>query len=193
MRGVRISVVTGPPLSLATGHTNGYEWLTTSHDLTEFIQLCPDAILGKYIAVTADDSGPMTLSDAEIAEGWRHLNGIAYSPKLLHAEGLPHQGSCGHFHEWYVFDVPVTLGIQFTGNVFESATKPGHLAIFVNYLTLCLDADDELVRRFWAQMAWLQPESYLADRDTLLTFMSRDSELFSRVVSTLTAHPTSPI
>ena len=178
-------------MSLETGYRNGYEWLITDHDLSEFLQLCPDTILGKYIAVTADDSGPMTLLDAEMAGGWTQANAIAYSPRLLQVDGLPHQG-CGHFHEWYVFETPIILGTLFTGNVFEAAMEPGKVAVFVNYLSSRVNADDEVARLFWKQLAWIRPESYLADGDAQLTFVSWNSELFSRVRETLIAHPTTP-
>jgi hypothetical protein len=124
-----------------------------------------------------------------MAEGWKQFDAIAYSPRLLHVDGLPHQG-CGHFHEWYIFGTPVTLGTRFDGNIFEAPMDPGHVAVFVNYLSSRVDVDDEVTRLFWKQLARIRPESYLADGGEQLTFVSRNSELFLRVRERLTAHPT---
>ena len=63
--------------------------------------------------------------------------------------------------------------------------EAGHVAVFVNYVSLDLDTHDELARLFWKQLARVQPESYVADADDHLTFVSRDPELFSRVQAAL--------
>ena len=38
-----------------------------------------------------------------------------------------------------------------------------------------------LVRLFWKQLDWIQPESYIADADVLLTFVSRNEDVFAAV------------
>jgi len=88
------------------GSHGDYEWLVTEHTLGDLLRLCPEIVLGKHIAVTSLDSGPLSLSEQEKAAGWESRKGIAYSPKLTGVENLPHD----LFDEWYVFENPKDLG-----------------------------------------------------------------------------------
>ena len=51
---------------------------------------------------------------------------------------------------------------------------------------LLFDPDAEWSDRFWAQMARLAPESYIAE-GTVFTFASRNTILFTKVLSSLPA------
>jgi len=45
-----------------TGLHGEYEWLTTRRDsLGALLRACPQVVIGKYIAITAFDSGPISL------------------------------------------------------------------------------------------------------------------------------------
>ena len=71
------------------GSRGAYRWLTTGqYDLDTLLQRCPQAVVGKYVAVTSLDSGPMALTDAEKRDGWRSRNEIAYSPQIQSAENV---------------------------------------------------------------------------------------------------------
>jgi hypothetical protein len=43
----------------------------------------------------------------------------------------------------------------------------------------------DLVSLFWKQLEWIQPESYIADGDVLLTFASRNKDIFIAVSNSL--------
>ena len=61
-----------------TGSRGPYQWFVTKHDdLPTLIKSCPEALAGKYIAVTSLDSGPKNLTDEEESLGWRSQNDIA--------------------------------------------------------------------------------------------------------------------
>jgi hypothetical protein len=50
--------------TMVTGALGAYQWLTTyQHDLDTLLQSCPQTFLGKYIAVTSLDSGPLNLNE----------------------------------------------------------------------------------------------------------------------------------
>jgi hypothetical protein len=50
--------------TMVTGALGAYQWLTTDqHDLDTLLQSCPQTFLGKYIAVTSLDSGPVNLNE----------------------------------------------------------------------------------------------------------------------------------
>ena len=168
-----------------TGAHGAYRWLTTwQHDLDTLLQRCPQAVVGKYVAVTSLDSGAMALTDAEERDGWRSRNEIAYSPKIQSTGNCRTErssGGCAGFNEWYVFNSPFNLGEIWHGNVFEAPTTPGQVCRFVNFGRGFALHDSEmatLVSLFWKQLDWIQPESYIADADIFLTFVSRNEDIF---------------
>ena len=174
------------PVIWATGSHGEYQWVTTGQqDLDTVLRLCPQVVLGKYVAVTSIDSGPLILNDDEISIGWQIRNDIAYSPKIQSVEGLAH-GECEGFDEWYVFEAPSDLGQVIRGNIFESRLNPGQIAVFVNYIAFGFHdpLTQELTDLFWRQLEWIRPESYIAD-GSLLNFVSRDSNLFATVFQAL--------
>jgi len=59
-----------------------YEWLASEHCLDDLLKLCPEIVLGKYIAVTSVDSGHYFPTAKELAAGWESRSGIAY-PKTF--------------------------------------------------------------------------------------------------------------
>ena len=175
-----------------TGSHGAYRWLTTGqHELDTLRRRCPQALVGKYVAVTSLDSGPMALTDAEKRDGWRSRNEIAYSPQIRSAENsrterLP--DGCAGFNEWYVFNSPFDLGELWHGNVFEAPITPGQVCTFVNFgpgFALHNPEMANLVSLFWKQLDWIQPESYIADADMLLTFVSRNEDIFVAVRNAL--------
>ena len=175
-----------------TGSHDAYGWLTTwQHDLDTLLQRCPQAVVGKYVAVTSLDSGPMALTDAEKRDGWRSRNEIAYSSEIQYAENVRTErspGGCAGFNEWYVSNSPFDLGEIWHGNVFEAPITPGQVCRFVNFgpgFALHNPEYLRLVSLFWKQLDWIQPESYIADTDMLLTFVSRNEDIFVAVRNAL--------
>jgi hypothetical protein len=82
---------------MQTGTNNGYDWLEADPELRTFLSLCPEAIVGKYLAITAVDSGSFVPSEADATEGWKNVGGIAYSPCLGAAPDLPKRCCCLDF------------------------------------------------------------------------------------------------
>ena len=177
-----MGVMNTSPVIWETGSHGVYQWLTTGqHDLGTLLRLCPQALLGKYLAVTSFDSGPLILNQDEVSAGWQTRDGIAYSPKIHAVENLVY-GECGGFDEWYVFDSPAELGRVLEGNIFVTAPQAGQVAVFVNYggFGLHTPVMKGLVDLFWPQLEQISPESYIADGD-LLNFVTRDKDLFMAV------------
>lgn len=160
------------------GSHGGYEWLVTDQD-SDLLELCPEIVLGKYVAVTSIDSSPLVPTDREMEAGWRSRAKIAYSPKIENAEELPREG----WDEWYIFNTPTDLGTShFAENIFEAPQEQGHLSVLVNYgfaLHPPLRAN-HLADLFWPQMERIRPESYVANND-YLTFVTVNEALFARV------------
>jgi hypothetical protein len=140
-------------------------------------------LLGKYLAVTSIDSGFLLLDEPLKSVGWDSRNKIAYSPKIQSIEALPRDG----YDEWCVSESPMDLGQVFEGNPFEAALKPGLVQVFVNFGGFPMHDPSmrDLVELFWTQLEWINPESYVADGNDYLTFVTRNKELFAAVCQAL--------
>jgi hypothetical protein len=74
------------------------------------------------------------------------------------------------------------------GTAFEAPMTPGQVCTFVNFgpgFALHNPEMASLVSLFWKQLDWIQPESYIADADMLLTFVSRNADIFVAVRNAL--------
>jgi hypothetical protein len=162
---------------LTVGLEGLYEWLVTDQQF-DVLEVCPEVVLGKYVAITSIDSGPLVPTDSEIAAGWRSREKIAYSPKVQNVETVPRDG----WDEWYIFENSTDLGTSHLAeNIFEVPRGKGHVSVFVNY---CFGFHrpelKDLAALFWRQIAWIRPESYVADNDCL-NFVSMNKNIFAKV------------
>jgi len=162
---------------VTVGSEGLYEWLVTDEQF-DLLQMCPEVVLGKYVAITSFDSGPLVPTDAEIAAGWQSREKIAYSPRVQNIESLPRDG----WDEWYIFDNCTDLGTSHLAeNIFEVPRRKGHVSVFVNYCFAFHRPElKDLAVLFWQQIAWIRPESYIADND-YLSFASINRDLFAKV------------
>lgn len=162
-----------------------YEWLVSAHCIDDLLALCPEIVLGKYLAVTSADSGHYFPNAEELAAGWECRSGIAYSPKVEDVEALPREG----WDEWYVFDDPVDLGGMAAreSNPFVASLSPGEVYAFVNYSDLGLHRPDSIAPYFWKQFDWIRPRSYIAESDYYLVVISADRKQFATARQALTA------
>lgn len=162
---------------LTFGSQGIYEWLVTDDQFVDVL-ICPEIVVGKYVAITSIDSGVLALNDTEKVGGWKSRGKIAYSPKVEVVEKLPQDG----WDEWYVFATEVDMGTSHLGeNIFEVPDEPGQVRVFVNYcFAPHLPKMSDLAVLFWRQLEWIRPESYVADND-YLTFVSANKTLFAAV------------
>jgi hypothetical protein len=162
---------------LTVGSQRLYDWLVTDEDF-DLLQLCPEVVLGKYVAVTSIDSGQLVPTEQQVASGWQSRGEIAYSPKIQNIKELPHAG----WDEWYIFENAPDLGTSHLGeNIFEVPQQQGHVSVFVNYgFALHTPERSSLSKLFWEQLVRIRPESYLADND-YLSFVTMNKTLFASV------------
>ena len=133
--------------------------------------------------MTSFDSGSLSLSDEEKANGWQSRNGIAYSPRIQAIGGLPRTDG---FDEWYVSESPIDLGTLCHTNPFDPRPGPGQLHAYVNMYLVLHDSETDAVRDlFWEQMSWINPESFLGESAQYLSFASRNREIYSAVLESL--------
>ena len=159
-----------PVTGSAFGAHDSYEWLVTEHALEDVLSICPELVVGKYLAITAADSGDLVPDSQQMAAGWKNSGRIAYSPKITSLNVLHQEG----WDEWYVFERETNLGrIADNANIFESAIKQGEVWRFVNFnLGLHKTEMDSLATLFWEQLETIHPQVYIADSDYYLTIVS---------------------
>lgn len=135
----------------------------------------PELVVGKRVAVTAIDGGPLRLSPEELLHGWEQRDQVAVSPRMAHPSSVP---AAGHGDEWYVF--------------VDVVPEFANIDVFVNYgrfsplpvdVTGWDDTWDWTTRRqmearqdqFWAQLRALEPWAYIAGGD-LLTLVTKSED-----------------
>jgi hypothetical protein len=163
------------------GSSGHFRWVVSDNCLDDILQVCPEIVVGKYVAVTAFDSGPIrNLTDEECAAGWELRNDIAYSPRIASTEELFHD-NC--YDEWYIFNSPADLGgrVPQSFNIFQTPLRQGEIQAFVNYqLSLHLPDMEAVAKIFWEQMNRVDPHVYLADCQQWLTIVSSDEILINK-------------
>jgi hypothetical protein len=148
-----------------TGRRGAYQWIVwNSQFLAELVSAVPQIAVGKFVIITSIDSGPFVPSAKETERGWVLKSGLAYSPQIKTPDDLPHD----QYDEWYIY---------------PSRREIDSPEVFINFDGFRLRyyaADIELhgsLERFWIQMERLQPESYIAEGDSLI-FATRDTNLY---------------
>jgi hypothetical protein len=168
--------------------------------MRDIVGLCPDVFVNQYLVVAAIDCGVPWLTEAQRAKGWELRSELAYSPRLDTVEDLFFQldgpDSPG-YDEWYLFgEQPPPLGQVQKGNPFEkdNEPRPGLIWTPVRWLGFNLHAPDpEFFHRwFWAQLEWMNPDSYVSDGIDNLNFVSRNEAVFLSVHQRLSASLGSP-
>jgi hypothetical protein len=155
-----------------------YEWLVADEDIN-LLKICPEIVLGKYVAITSIDSGAYLPDEQERAAGWDSRGRVAYSPKITNTDHLPRSPEA--YDEWYVFLRPIDLGnSHLAENIFAVPQAPGHISVFVNYGGFAFDRPDDLTELFWKQIEWIRPESYIAD-GLYLNFVTANKGLFASI------------
>ena len=107
------------------GSCSGYFWLSIpGASLRDLLSGAPALVSGRVVAITSFDSGPLKLSESELAAGWHIRDAVAISPPGFDIDALPRE----QFDEWYIFDGEVPSLSQ--------------LEIFVNYGSFSLVPPD---------------------------------------------------
>lgn len=158
------------------GFHGPFRWVESpAHKAQDVLQLCPEAILGKHLVITAFDSSKITAIGQESLRAWRVEGAALYIPPLADFLEVPYDV----FNEWFVF-TPAPPQQK-----LESFTSS-------NWFTLgpCLSGNADRAtlweikrtqRSFWQLMESANPESYLACCSRLI-FVTRNDAYFTAVL-----------
>jgi len=142
-----------------TGEHNEYYWLVSATEIRTLADLVVEFHRGLRLCITSFDSGPLRLSEEELAAGWVARNEVAVSPPLDGNVDIPHD----QYDEWYL--------------VSDESALDG-ASVFVNYCgfsPVAATADPDLLatirEQFWSQLGRVLPESYVAmgDNDVVVS------------------------
>ncbi|MGB7538054.1 MAG: hypothetical protein WBM17_05915 [Anaerolineales bacterium] len=154
---------------MITGRCGEYQWIVwNSQFLGELVSAVPQIAVGRFVIITSFDSGPFVPTEDMTNRGWVFQTGLAYSPPIAHPDDLPHD----QYDEWYIY---------------PNRKKIDPPEVFIHYGGFRLRyyaADIEmhgLLERFWLQMERLQPDSYLAEGDSLI-FVTRVPDLYENAL-----------
>ncbi len=171
------------------GSHGDYEWLVTEDNLDyflldDFLQSCPEIVLGKYVAITSIDSGRFFPNDKETMGGWERHGDIAYSPRISSTECIPRDG----WDEWYIFEEPFRLGqlVAQGKNIFMEPPSEEEVCVFVNFNMRLHREDPAITDLFWRQLDRIRPQVYIAESCNHLTIVSDDKKLFSAIRAAVT-------
>lgn len=164
------------------GANGAFHWLSSDcHNLRHLFALSPELFLGRYLAVTSNDSGVPRLTQERQNLGWRFESGMLYSPILASPDfliSIPSQieGAEGPaFEEYYLFDSP------------PPDLQP--LEVFVNYyITLGIAPAHPKEPDFRKQISRIQPLCYLADGADELIVVSKSQALIASLGQKLAAN-----
>jgi hypothetical protein len=176
-----------PNPNFVVGSRGPYQWVTSDqHFIDDIVRLCPEVLLGRYLAVTSTDSGEPKWW-AEKLPGWESLGRVGYSPCLESTEGISYQihgRENAGFDEWYTFETRSDLGEVIVDEnpwTEESRSRPGRIVALVNHYFSPDLPDDVRSSVFWDQLKRIHPESYISDGAECVTFVSRNAYLFQSV------------
>jgi len=86
-----------------SGSRGEYHWLTSPERyMGDFVRLCSDVLLGRYLTVTCIDGGTPWLTEPQREAGWQLRSGIAYSRPVSSVQDLfyPRDGDdCPRYDE----------------------------------------------------------------------------------------------
>lgn len=158
-----------------------YRWLETpAHEIYDVLHVCPAVAANKHIVITSFGSGPLQPTPDEYQRGWRVNGRSVHIPVGENVSAIPFE----IFDEWYIFSAD-SPQIDYKVFVkFDWFTLGPAQAVYAGSGS---GFDLKRMQRwFWQELDRLQPETYLAC-GARLKFVTREPELFHRVLRGLTA------
>ncbi len=158
-----------------------YGWVEISEASLHFVDLVLGSHRGSHLYITSFDSGPITPSKDEKAQGWYSQGEVMVSPRLDEGTTVPYD----NFDEWYFFEKSVSfppdheIFVNYGG--FSLVPVEKHLKNFdPSWEQDALEWLRPLQERFWEQLSRLDPTTFVAmgDRDIVV---SKNESLLGRL------------
>ena len=164
-------------------HTHGrFAWFESEQfRMGDLLRLCPQAVVGKHVAISAFDSGPLRVSPEELASGWIQLAQLAISPRVTDPAILPWD-NCD---EWFVLDRPREFAVtERFASYFEFTLRdPSFLAEGADpswdrkVIEMRQEQLTALQEAFWRCLEGSGATSYFGDGDARFIAVTSDAAL----------------
>jgi hypothetical protein len=177
-----------------TGKQADYYWLEIITPAQEWVALdnllarCPEFVLGRYMVITAWDSGPLKLRDADFKKGWMKHDRLAINPAIQSVNDIPYTG----YDEWYLFtETPLLEPFKiFVNDALFSLCDPEAVVLESESSAAPGNERDKLERMqklqelFWLQLELKRAETYVSAGHRLI-LATRQAELYEIMVKSL--------
>ena len=171
------------------GSRDGFWWVWSRDSrLSDVLAAVPELVVGKIVAVTSFDSGPLSLTEEDLRRGWTARGSVALSPVVQSADQL----SMGEWDEWYVLDEAMPLPELAVFVNFDGFT-PSPMRVPDVDATWCkaaaadlLRSREELANAFWSQISAVRPFAFIAEGDSFTCVVS-DEKLARKVLAAMEA------
>jgi len=175
----------------SSGHRGEYQWLVSEQmDIHRLLKILPEVALGKCLAISLFDSGPLVPTDEERNKGWQVHGRLTVVPDVVDVRDLPSD----LYDEWYLFTSPTmpeipetftncggfTLEPPQVSQEFARAQASVGAQADVKMIQQAAERQQELLDSFWAQMERVRPDTYIGDGDHFV-FVTLNSLLFEKV------------
>jgi len=175
-----------------TGKHADYYWLEKIPSiggwllLEDLLEVCPEFVLGKYLVITAWDSGPLKLRDENFKKGWLAHDKLAINPCVQSVDDIPYM----NYDEWYIF--PATPLLEpfkvFVNDWFFSLRQPEAAVpeAIENIASIGekVERMRELQELFWLQLELKRAETYISAGHRFI-LATQKQELYQRMVESL--------
>jgi hypothetical protein len=173
------------------GKKAGYYWLeeiTPTQEwlsLENLLEVCPEFVLGKYLVITAWDSGPLKLRDEDYQKGWLKHDRLAINSAVQSVNDIPYMG----YDEWYIFsETPLWEPFKvFVNDWYFSLREPEGFASDGDSSEAIIGRRDEVERMrelqelFWLQLELKRAETYISAGHRFI-LATREKKLYERMI-----------
>jgi hypothetical protein len=173
-----------------TGKQADYYWLEIITPAQEWVALdkllarCSEFVLGRYMVITAWDSGPLKLCDADFKKGWMKHDWLAINPAIQSVDDIPYMG----YDEWYLFtETPLLEPFKvFVNDALFSLRDPETVVLESESSAASGNEKDKLERMqklqelFWLQLELKRAETYVSAGHRFI-LATRQPELYRRI------------
>src|SRR5208337_4277448 len=182
----------------SSGQRGEYQWLVSEQiDIHRLLEILPEVALGKCLAISLFDSGPLVPTDEERSKGWQVHGRLTVVPEVVVVGDLPSE----QYDEWYLFTSPTMPEIPETfANCGGFTLEPPQVSLQfaraqasvgaqadLKMIQQAAEMQQELLDSFWAQMERVRPDTYIGDGDHFV-FVTVNSLLFEKVQIAVRSH-----
>lgn len=148
--------------------------------MDDLLRICPEFVRGKYLVITAWDSGPLKLRGENFRSGWIKHDRLAINPAVQSVNDVPYMS----YDEWYIFSkTPLLEPFKVFVNDFSFSLRDPE-DLLSEKEPIEVERIKELQELFWLQIELKRVETYVSAGHRFL-LVTQEKELYQRMVDFL--------